>query len=290
MLNRWGEQPDASDADRIDRIMQAIPDDTQIANRVGPRRRNMVSWLAFATCLMITCPFVWIKNAQITRAQDLLREIRVASQTAIDIVYQVTREEPNNNRHKTLGKLYLRGTTGFVYICEQATLGRHADEDWAVAATGPVLIAKSFDWIAADSHSDIRELDLFKGVSTASSEFRLMEPASLVKLLEQDYSVTIERSTKLPSGAVKRLVGRRRAADNTLPETILLTFHSQSKLVTRVDLEWEQTNDQREPLRIVFEQVSDEPVTDDWYHHDAHHSDEREVLQITNHNSSTDEN
>ena len=108
-----------------------------------------------------------------------------------------------------------------------------------VAADHPVVIAESFEWVTEVLSHDERELSLLKELSIESRQLPLMQLSSLIELLRYDYDVTFRRGSSLSQLGLDELVGTRQVAILDGPTAIHLWFDRNSKMIHRVELDWE---------------------------------------------------
>lgn len=265
---------------RVRRVMAAIEVERQ-APLAARRITGVMSFVGLAAGLLIACTLLVIKSANESRANEALTAIREVSLTDADRLYRVLHSAAGRNRPlEFLGKLYLRGTTGFALQTGEVVFGRHGNEYWMVPSHGPVIVADDFGWLRSSSGNEI-EVALLKELSLASRRTPLMQLSSIVDLVQDDYDVKMQRAPEDDLHGLDELVATRRPADAELPATIRLTFDRETKIVHRVELTWNAGHSESPRQEMHFVLAPTESVTDRWYHHAAHHAAGRPVRRAT---------
>ncbi len=248
---------------RIRRVMQALDEPAAAV----PARARMLRWaplLTAAAVLLVVVLGSWIQFARQSLADDLLTAVNEVSAEAIDRVYSFQRVraagEPGG---EPAGRLYLRGRAGFVIVCDQAVLGRNADQFWVVVPPQNVFLSHDFQWIDARATQDEVGLRFVQQLSLESRHIPLMQLASVAELMQHDYDVTVSRVQFGPRVA-DLLQGQRRSARTDLPAVIRLWSDHASRIIQRAELSWAPDN------TLALELLPAEPVADQWYDYPAH--------------------
>jgi len=271
---------DGEHENRIRRVMDVISYDGPVS-RARVHDNRLMSLIPVALCLMVACSLFWFQLSRDSRANDLLWQLGQVSLDKSDRVYNLHRFAIGSDvGQKNIAKLYLRGVEGFVVECGDVVLGRNDHEFWGVAAYHPVVIAESFEWVTEVLSHDERELSLLKELSIESRQLPLMQLSSLIELLRYDYDVTFRRGSSLSQLGLDELVGTRQVAILDGPTAIHLWFDRNSKMIHRVELDWEYRQDNLPAHRLVFELAPEQIVAVDWYRHDAHHEGGRPIRRI----------
>jgi hypothetical protein len=272
LANLSGGAADARE-DRIRRVMRALDQ-----SRAAPRpRTRLLRWspvVAVAASVVIVIVGSWVQLARKSLANDVLVAVNEVSAEAVDRVYAIERVRAESGlRGVPQGRLYLRGRSGFVIACDQAILGRSADEFWVVVPPRQVFVAGDFRWIDARATQDELGLRFMQEVSLESRHIPLVQLASVAELMQHDYSVTLSRS-QLGDRPVDILTGRRRSDRDELPTTIRLWSDIDSRIIERAEISWEPDN------ALILELLPAEPVPRDWYGYEAHCQGEPSVRRI----------
>jgi hypothetical protein len=278
LLQSLANREFADTSSRVRRVMDAIAAESPSPATPNHRTARIWSLVGLAACLLIACTLLVMKSANESRATEILAEIRQVSLADTDRVYHVFH---SNSQHDApfefLGKLYLRGTTGFVVQVNDFAFGRHSDEYWVVPPEGPVILANDFNWLNSPSTRDMLELELLKDLSVKSHRAPLMQLSTTVESIEGDYDFAVHQGTYDGTRRLDELSATRREADEELPASIRLWFDSETKIVHTVELTWSVV--EGKPLRhsVRFTLAPAEHVVDKWYQHAAHHSADRPV-------------
>ncbi|MHB0959509.1 MAG: hypothetical protein ACYC0X_28835 [Pirellulaceae bacterium] len=258
---------------QIRRVMDAIsqPDPSP---RPPARFLCWSSFAAVAGCLLIAITLSWIQFVQHSLADEVLLAVNEVSAEATDRIYAIRRVlSPSGDRDLSLGRLYLRGRSGFVITCGKVVLGRNADQFWLVAPNQQVTLSADFHWIDARSARDEFSLRLMQELSLESRHIPLMQLASVAELMQHDYDVTLGHG-QLGPRAVDLLIGQRRSARSELPATIRLWSDIDSRIIQRAELSWEPNN------AIILELTPTGPLPAEWYHYQTHCDGEPAVRRI----------
>lgn len=268
-------------SDRVRRVMDAISAEAPSPATRPHRAARIWSIVSLAACLLIACTLLVMKSNNESRASEILAEIRQVSLADTDRIYQVSHSNSQQDApFDYLGKLYLRGTTGFVVQVDDFAAGRYGDEYWVVPPAGDILVAKNLNWLNSPSARDMLELELLKDLSVTSHRAPLMQVSTIVELIEGDYTVVVHRGTKDGLRRLDELNATRHSADTELPPSIRLWFDAESKIVYTVELTWSSV--EGKPLRhsVRFALAPTENVADVWYQHTAHHAADRPVRHV----------
>ncbi len=268
-------------SNRVRRVMAAIVAESPSPAAANHRTASMWSLVGLAACLLVACTLLVMKSANESRATEILAQIRQVSLADTDRIYHVFH---SNSQHDApfefLGKLYLRGTTGFVVEVKNYAVGRNGDEYWVVPAKGPVILAHDFNWLNSPSARDMLELELLKDLSVTSHRAPLMQLSTIVEAIEGDYDFAVHRGAYDGARRLDELSASRRPANTELPTSIRLWFDAETKIVHTVELTWSVVEDK--PLRhsVRFTLAPAENVADEWYQHAAHHAPDRPIRRV----------
>jgi hypothetical protein len=281
LLQSLAETRHGNPSDRIRRLMDAIAAESPTPASAN-RTTGILSLIGVAACLMVASTLLLIKFSRESHANEVLTAIRQVSLADTDRIYQVFRTNSvHHHPSELLGKLYLRGTAGFVLQTGEVVCGRHENEYWMVPPEGPVVVASNFDWLDSESTTHALELELLKELSIASRRASLMQLSTIVELVQHDYDVVVRRGTHEDPLRLDELSATRRPADADLPASIRLWFDPDTKIVHSVELAGSVAGREspRHGLRFVLAPAA--PVADDWYRHATHHLGDRPVRRIS---------
>ena len=276
---------------RIDRVMNAIPDESkkhemrQINPPSPQNRKKVFPWstlIALAACFLAVSAFSSVLLTSESRAGTLLPQINEVAIQKIDRVYNLRRtvQSPQGARVEIGGRLYLRGVEGFVLTCGDAIFGRDASEFWFVSPNGNVILADSFAWMIEESEKQRQELGLLKELSLESTRVPLMELSSVVQLMQHDYEVTVRSGLRHGQQTVDELIGTHKGGSTELPDTIRLWSGAESRIIHFAQFIWGNEKEKSPPNTLVLELVDAEDVPEDWYGHEAHHSTDRPLRRV----------
>lgn len=281
LLQSLADRDPRDTSNRIRRVMDAIAADGLSPRTSNHRTAKTWSLVGLAACLLVACTLLLMKSANESRANEILAQIRQVSLADTDRIYHVFH---SNSQHDApfefLGKLYLRGTTGFVVQVDKIAVGRCGDEYWVVPPEGPIFVANSFNWLNSSSTRDMLELELLKDLSVTSHRAPLMQLSTIVEAIEGDYDFAVHRGTYDGLRRLDELSASRRPGNMELPSSIRLWFDADTKIVHTVELTWSVVDGQ--PLRhsVRFTLAPAENVADAWYQHAAHHTAGRLVRRV----------
>lgn len=262
---------------RVQRVIEAIrlEEKRPVAIR---RTTRILSLVGLAASLLIAATLLVTRSASESQAAEILAKIRAVSLADTDRIYHIFRSNAKqDDRPELHGKLYLRGTTGFVLQADDFVFGRTGGEYWVVPPDGPVVVADDFDWLHTPSAHEALELELLKDLSVTSRDTPLMQLATIVELIEGDYDVSVQPGKQDLPRRLDELFAIRRPADQELPATIRLWFDPDTKIVYNVELTWSVGDDPSSRHAMQFELAPAEPIADGWYRHTAHHAADRPV-------------
>lgn len=266
---------------RVRRVMAAIAADHPSPATSKHRVARMWSLVGLAACLLVACTLLVMKSANESRATEILAQIRQVSLADTDRSYYLFH---SNSQHDApfefLGKLYLRGTTGFVVEVKNYAVGRNGDEYWVVPAKGPVILAHDFNWLNSPSARDMLELELLKDLSVTSHRAPLVQLSTIVESIAGVYDFGIHRGTYEGTHRLDELRAARRGLNAELPASIRLWFDSETKIIHTVELTWSVVEGRplRHSVRLTLAPA--ENVADEWYQHAAHHAPDRPIRRV----------
>lgn len=281
LLQSLAERNPSDTSGRVRRVMDAIAADRPSPATSNHRTARIWSLVGLAACLLVACTVLVMKSANESRATEILAEIRQVSLADTDRIYHVFHSTSQHDAaFEFLGKLYLRGTTGFVVQVDKIAFGRYGDEYWVVPPEGPIFVANSFNWLNSPSTRDMLELDLLKDLSVKSHRAPLMQLSTTVESIEGDYDFAVHRGTYVGTRRLDELSAARREANEELPASIRLWFDAETKIIYTVELTWSVVDGK--PLRhsVQFALAPAENVAEDWYQHTAHHAADRPVRRV----------
>lgn len=263
---------------RVGRVMASIA-----AERLMPRtsyRRSARNWslVGLAACLLIICSILMIRSTSEARADELLAAIHQVSLVDTDRLYHVFHSSSAHEASfEFLGKLYLRGTIGFVLRVDAFAFGRYGKQYWMVPPEGPVVVANDFNWLESPSARDMLELELLKDLAATSYRAPLMQLSTIIELIEGDYDVAVHRDNSFGTRAMDELEATRRGVNGKLPASIRMQIDPRTKVVHSIELTWSAVEGNTLSHHVRFVLAPTEPVTEVWYAHTAHHAPDRPV-------------
>lgn len=281
LLQSLADRDPRDTSNRVRRVMDTIAAESPSLATSNHRAARMWSLVGLAACLLVAYTLLLMKLANESRANEILAQIRQVSLADTDRVYHVFHSSSQHAApFEFLGKLYLRGTTGFVVQVNDCVVGRYGDEYWVVPPEGPIFVAHSFNWLNSSSTRDLLELQLLKDLSVASHRAPLMQLSTIVEAIEGDYDFAVHRGIYDGVRRLDELSASRRTANTELPMAIRLWFDAETKIVHTVELTWSVVAGQ--PLRhsVRFALAPAENVADEWYQHTAHHAADRPVRRM----------
>ncbi len=278
LLQSLADRDSGDTSRRVQRVIEAIGAESATPPTSTHWTARIVSVFGLAACLLIAGTLLVIRSASESRAAEILAKIREVSLADTDRIYHVFHSNAeHDDRLEFRGKLYLRGTTGFVLRVDDLVFGRTGSEYWVVPPEGPVVLADDFGWLKTPSTQDALELALLKDLSVTSRRTPLMQLATIVELIEGDYDVSVRPGPQEAPRRLDELSAVRRPADEELPATIRLWFDPETKTVYNVELTWSMGDGLSPRHDMQFVLAPAEPITDEWYQHSAHHAADRPV-------------
>ena len=248
---------------RIGRVMHAL-DESDAAPRSRTRLLRWSPLLAVAATILIVVAGSWVQLTRQSLANDVLLAINEVSAEAIDRVYTLSAvRREGGPQGASQGRLYLRGRSGFVLACNEALLGRSADQFWVVVPPRQVFLSSDFHWINAQAAHDEVGLRFMQEVSLEAQQIPLMQLASVAELMRHDYRVTLTRG-ELGYHPMDILIGQRRGDRPELPASIQLWSDIDSRIIQRAEISWAPDN------ALILELLPGEPVPDNWYEYRTH--------------------
>lgn len=277
LLHSLSDRDASATHHRVRRVMEAIAAEAPAV--ATPRRSTSIAPLVgLAACLLIAASLMVFKPASESRASDILAQLLSVSLADTDRIYHVFHSNAEQGApFDYCGKLYLRGTTGFVLESNDFRCGRYASEYWAVPPEGPVVLADDFNWLESPSTRDALELNLLKDLSVTSHRAPLMQLSTIVELIENDYDVIVRPDTVGGFASLDELIATRRSTDEEHPASIQLWFDPQTKIVHTVELAWNVDQKDLPHHALRFTLAPTESVAEEWYQHTTHHERDRPV-------------
>jgi hypothetical protein len=263
---------------RVDRVMASIT-----AERFAPRtsdRRSAGLWslVGLAACLLIIGSILTIRSTSEARADELLAAIHQVALVDTDRLYHVFHSSsPHDESFEFLGKLYLRGTIGFVLQVDQFAFGRYGKQYWMVPPEGPVVTADDFNWLESPSAREMLELELLKDLAVTSYRAPLMQVSTIIELIEGDYDVAVRQNKSSRTRETDELIATRKGVNGKLPASIRMQVDPSTKIVHSIELSWSAVEGNALSHHVRFVLGPTEAVTEAWYAHTTHHASDRPV-------------
>lgn len=281
LLRTLGTDDRPANSVRVRRVMDAIrAESPELA--FHRRTTRMLSLVGIAACALIAGTLLLLNSARELRASEILAKIAEASLANTDRIYRVYHSSAErDDASEYLGKLYLRGTTGFVVQVDDYAFGRNGNQYWVVPPAGSVIVANDFSWLNSPASREMLELELLKDLSVTSRRTPLVQLSTILKLIEEDYDIHVRAGGPDTGAQLDTLTATRRPADENLPASIRLSFDPETKVVHTVDLTWNIDRGKSLRHNLRFALAPAEPVADDWYQHSAHYSGERAVELVS---------
>ena len=252
---------------------------TQIARPPQAARRLWTTAPAAAALLLIALGIVWVVQVspQVT-ADEAIRNAYAAALSMQDREYAVRVDLARPELGPMAGSVYLRGETHFCMRFDtrrfgEAWFGSNGQEGWVVPGLEafPVMVTRDL-------------AQLYERLEAFNIQGPFLQITTTIETLREHYDIELETPSHAQPGAPPlfvRVRGTRRADHPFLADRIEFLAHPQRGTIQQLTVEWTDPASRSRIRRLTLDLVSEKPLADDWYEHQAHHGPDRPVRDMT---------